>query len=297
MVVHNPTRWLLIGAGRRIRNDILPALLAMQVSTSRITIVRKSRESIKDFLEIRSFQDIGEAVRHSNPDVIICCVPVEAANEVLSQLRNLDGPHTILFDTPVSQNFATLLELQKKHSVFALEESVLVPWLAQLELLVKKSRFVLFFRSFYEYHGVAVLSRIAETPLVRIWQKFQQGRRFKLFVTNDNRLFCLLGYRNYPKASVFFLGKQLKLLSASRGLELQKVIVRESMKVFQLTTTMNNSEQLNSMYVEAQEKLLFSELAFWKQLALITGLHAIEEQGEILFPSISEMFEFERLSH
>jgi predicted dehydrogenase len=109
-------RILIIGAGNRVVNDVIPALGAIDFDLSKIIIVRKKAKQINKYPIITVFDNLKTVMEEFEPELIICCVPPDELPSILSILIKFEFIH-LLVDTPIFPNLEKLRLVSKTVSV------------------------------------------------------------------------------------------------------------------------------------------------------------------------------------
>ena len=154
-------RILIVGAGRRVQEDVLPVLesipetfdsLSFVATKSRQLIGRCRTYEVLPIFHIRNFKDF---------DYIYIAVPPSALRSVLKHLNTAQSNAELIVDTPADISWSTLSMIRRFRRVHVAEDVVMLPWIDTLHNFWRSNNLsgmvsVEFDRSAYFYHGVAL---------------------------------------------------------------------------------------------------------------------------------------------
>jgi hypothetical protein len=177
---------LVIGAGKRVETDVLPALLASGGRWRvRRVLARAARrlELAGTTFEVAALDSLTQA------DLDACALVHVAVNKdqvpaVLARLLRLDVSRTdLLLDTPalLLKHLAHARRLAAFRNVWVAEDIVELPWLEVARAAAGTPREALFDRSAWRYHGVALVKALLG-PLARA-RRHGRGRGARLEFT------------------------------------------------------------------------------------------------------------------
>jgi hypothetical protein len=180
---------LLVGAGARAREDILPAVESLPdfkvsgVFARRPGTLFGKRENytIKQLAALEP-GDVAQA------DIIYLSIPPQEVTAVLNKLSQYDCSHlTLILPTPVK----IAIKAGQFKYIFVEEDSVFLPWLASIK---KPLGAVVLNRSAYRYHAIALIKKLCGGEIdfgfklgrsVWLWCK---GARVRLIEPRDYAL-------------------------------------------------------------------------------------------------------------
>lgn len=161
---------MIIGAGKRVAEAVLPALEAASDSFELTGILTRSRSVVRtstreygaDKLENLDQDRIDDA------DLIYMAVSKPAVPAVAKRLARFDLSRTdLLIETPVMlfKHFWFVRILRNFRNVWVAEDCVELPYFDTLDDLSKNGPWDVadFHRSAYKYHGLAVLKRLFQS--------------------------------------------------------------------------------------------------------------------------------------
>lgn len=169
-------RVLVIGAGNRIQNTVLPALFCLEPKVDVVGICSKSRKKLKSPDGKSTFTTITDmnAIDYPSLDAIIVAVTTNNVPDVLRRLTEFNVEKTILFlDTPVLR--LDDLRASKYFNFFGrVYVSEDYPFIASFNLvkqLVKagtigRLRHIYLFHNGYNHHALAILKHLTSNKLV-----------------------------------------------------------------------------------------------------------------------------------
>lgn len=165
-------RAIVIGAGRRVLEDVLPALESLEdveitkffAHGRRTLFGSKKRYDVLPFAEL-SAGDVASA------NLMHVAVPSGAVRDVMRALTTHDCAHIdLVLDTPVLLAPAELREFSSRfHSFSIAEDSVLLPWIETVRAVFSdegpfgRLRTMTFRRSLFRYHGISLIKTLCGT--------------------------------------------------------------------------------------------------------------------------------------
>lgn len=191
---------LLIGAGKRVVSDIMPALESLPeyhiagvyARSPRMLFGARRTYAVRALEEIR-IADIAAA------KVLYLSLPPQEVQPVLAQLERFDCTHiTLILPTPVHHEVHSDMFAQ----VFVEEDMVFLPWLSALPRTAEDtSRRLILDRSAYRYHALALI----KTILGRVRWGVRLGRSSYIWCTEGRAL--LKEPRDYATGRLHFKQK------------------------------------------------------------------------------------------
>ena len=122
-----------MGAGKRVRNDILPALKAIGISEKDLLIVRKNYATLDDFPKIKVITDYKflELEDIAKNIILISSIPQSDTITALSKFLKIITPKAVLIDTPIFDIAKYVQAAMNEHGIEIniLEDGGLIPWL------------------------------------------------------------------------------------------------------------------------------------------------------------------------
>lgn len=203
---------IIIGIGKRTRDDMLPAILASKLFNI-IGIYARSGRTInfqgKDY-EIKKLEELDNAILEKT-EWIYLSVPISSSQSVLKYLNNLRIENIkLLIDTPVFpiRYFWLRIYLKKYLRVFVSEDIVYLPWVLPLKNKIGKLNKIIFDRSVYAYHGVALIKTILdEDYFKKIVLKNIKGREIIEIKSKNGAEVSVIEPRDYSSGSMTFYGQ------------------------------------------------------------------------------------------
>lgn len=280
---------IVVGAGWRVRNDVLPALLAAGVNAEDIAVLRKKSEPVPGYPSVKVHTSTAELVPSQvTGSILISSVPTGEVFHALAAVLCIGTPASVLVDTPVSaiENDLRALEWVFQVRIGILEDSVLIPWLRNIR--VKRPLVVWFIRSLYHYHGTAMLAQLTDLQLVRITPWFLMSSLPWVFVDSRFRFFIMSGPKNPARARGFIIAPTGKLIRESE-------FVATNVWEFLAQHGGLRVELLGVNFLDLQSHPLQS-VDEWKRVGLMVGMRKLIYGKEAPFPTLEEAVNFEGLS-
>ncbi len=151
---------IIIGAGKRIAQDVLPALESLRERCVILGVYARHAGEVFGTQQPYSVAPLAElsAELLSRARFVYVAIPPQALATVLAQLPQPCHDSELIIDTPVPWSPALRWQLRRWSRVHVAEDSVFLPWLA----LFRGASIgrVVCDRSVYRYHGVALLTAL-----------------------------------------------------------------------------------------------------------------------------------------
>ena len=154
---------IIIGAGRRVREDVLPVIEKIFQQNTSISLFARSNSGIfgrRSKYNVLPLSALSE-VSTENVKLIYVAVPIEEAPTVAAAIEKLTCKNAkIIWDTPIKE---TVVDLAKKMNVFVGEDSSYLPWLDLFDdFNLSKLQKILIDRGAFQYHAIALASEIGK---------------------------------------------------------------------------------------------------------------------------------------
>ncbi|HEX5009681.1 MAG TPA: GMC family oxidoreductase, partial [Planctomycetota bacterium] len=198
-----PRRVLVVGAGKRVETDVLPALLAAGGSWQVQRVLARGARR----LEVAGSRfDVAPLDSLTQADLDACqllylAVSKDAVPAALARLTRHDVSRLdLLIDTPVllPKHLAQRRRLQAFRNVWVAEDCVALPWLDALRAAGATPTEALFDRSAWRYHGLALAKTVlgCRTLVAARRTPVKGGARVELELANGARA-TILEPRDY----------------------------------------------------------------------------------------------------
>ena len=160
----NQNEIVIIGAGKRVREDVLPVFESIIKNQENISIYAKHESGIfgrSQAYLVKSINDLSASDLKSTK-IIYVAVPVHEAVFLAEKLKDIVQEHIkIIWDTPISKNGLNALNIFKKNKMFVAEDSSYLPWLEIIENKKDiKLNQILIDKGGYMYNAAALVSEI-----------------------------------------------------------------------------------------------------------------------------------------
>ena len=169
-------RVLLIGAGKRMLDGIIPALLCLEDTFTIVHVLTRSEKTLSVLGgRFRATTiTVLDTVDFSHLDLIIMAVPKVEVPAVLERLSRFTTAHIRLFlDTPVLplKKISCLKYFRRFQRVFAAEDSIALPPYVLAKKIIAEGkigtlRHIILDRSGYRYHALATLKFLSSAPYI-----------------------------------------------------------------------------------------------------------------------------------
>ena len=279
-------RILILGAGERVKLDLLPVLVALGYGGSDLLILRKSAEQLSDFPQFVCIKMDEVVLGCFNPEIVISCLPTSDTVDVIQKVLKFTSPKNLFVDTPIAKIYKDLTRMYVPEGIHVLEDNHLVFFSSQLLNSRGNSHILIVWKAFYDYHGIALLSRtFGETS--KLFFKIRL-RNFLFLLFRAGRTFVIwIGPRNYSNGKLFFVKPAVKK-HFLQEYKLDLKFVSDWAKNYIL-------DNLDPVYVD---KVLTSNpvrnMLFWKRMALGENLGKFLFDGENNFLKLENAIQNER---
>ena len=184
----------IIGAGRRVQQDLIPVLKSMGVRSSLINIYAKNKKTIfvKDELYIVNKLNFLQKIEDNS--IVYIAVPPNASEFILKKIIDINNNSKIIIDTPIINK--SIIKLSKK-KYWVAEDAYNLGKLLSNNLNLKRFNLLFFQRSFFSYHGVAFVESILSTSF------------FIFSILGIRFMFCkkgiavIIGKRQYERGNIY----------------------------------------------------------------------------------------------
>lgn len=155
---------IIIGAGKRVKEDVLPVVESLMENQEAIAIYAKNESGIFGYHQPRVVKSINyfSSCDMSKTKVIYVAVPAHEAIYIAMKLKETVPKNVkIVWDTPICKTVLHALNILEKYQTFVAEDSSYLPWLELIEnkegLTLKQ---ILIERGAFLYHATAIASEI-----------------------------------------------------------------------------------------------------------------------------------------
>jgi choline dehydrogenase-like flavoprotein len=198
---------IIVGAGRRVAEDVVPAVEALG-SMADIRAIYATRPSVifgrQNPWDVKPIDQLSEVVVAS-ASIIYVAVPQASLGEVMAALLHYDCHHIrLIIETPALFSKGLISSCARFRSVHVAEDSVALPWLPTLHASIDDMspvQEVRFTQSAYRYHALALAKAICREELGRgdcIKVAYRLGKRSRLKLASGSTV-VLDGLRDYAK--------------------------------------------------------------------------------------------------
>lgn len=246
-----PRTVLVIGSGKRVREAALPALRQIEDRFTVRAVLARTRKSIEIAGRTYDVAPLAElsASEIAATSLISCAVSKDAVPKVLAQLVAHDVSHVdLLIDTPVVRfkHFRHIESLTRFRNVWVAEDTSELPWLDTVREAVHRGVLgrltrVVFHRSAYAYHGIAMAKSVLGC------ERVTRGRRRRLsggtaereLIFADGARATIVEPRDYAVGHVELIGERATACdhpSQARGpsLALEPIAAGTTLRGFRL---------------------------------------------------------------
>lgn len=282
----NKPRILILGAGKRVKQDVLPVLMHLGYQHSDLLILRKNHKQLTEFPQISCIQMNNYRLAEFNPELIISCLPTSETIEVIRKILNITAPKHLFVDTPVSKIYEDLSKLEVLSGISVLEDNHLVFFGNQLKIAKSEPRLIFVRKGLYDYHGVALLSRIFGKTS-NIFFKIRVRSFLILVFKAGTRFIFWLGPRDYSSGEIYFAN-----FRGSNSLFQKYRFDTELIPEWATSYMLENLETAEALEILGSNPIRY--MPFWKRMALGENLGKFILNGENAFLTLDEALINER---
>jgi hypothetical protein len=273
-------RILILGAGKRVKSDLLPVLSHLGFTSSDILIIRKSHKQLLDFPEFSCAQFEPNLVKKFDPTLVISCLPTTCTVEVIQKVLEFTSPNNLFVDTPITKIYDDLNNLLIRGGTNVLEDNHLVFFANQLILPIEEPRAIFVINALYDYHGVALISKTFGN-ISRNYFKIKIKSFYFLVFKSGTRLVFWVGPRNYHKGKIYYFKRKFK-----RGILDRYEFEKSMIPDWTIEYINKNLKPQESKDIFLADPIKF--MLFWKRMALGEALHKFFSVGKNEFLSLEE---------
>lgn len=275
-------RILILGAGTRVRSDLLPILNHLGFTGSEVLIIRNSNNQLIDFPEYRCAQFDPKLVRKFDPTLVISCLPTPITVEVIEKVLKASSPSNLFVDTPITKIYNKLNCLKAKVAIRVLEDNHLVFFANQLSHSKDEPCAVLVLNALYDYHGVAMISKAFGKISNNFFKIRIRNFMFLIFKSGSRTVFWV-GPRNYSKGKIYYLKRGFY-----KGNIGKFKFQNDSISDWAIAYIIKNFDITDAQNILSSDPIKF--MPFWKKMALGEALHKFFLNGENEFIALDEAF-------
>lgn len=176
---------IIIGAGERVRTDILPVLESLPETFSIHKIYGRSRRALFGKERVYDVEPLSmlQAADVAKAQIIYLSIPAREVSSVLEMLRAHECSHIdLILPTPVSTGL--VIPEGRFRRIIVEEDMVLLPWLPALKRAIEKElgtlKEIVLDRSAYKYHAIALIKTLCNSSagVLKSRFSFRHGRHF-----------------------------------------------------------------------------------------------------------------------
>jgi hypothetical protein len=195
------TKFIIIGSGRRVQQDVLPVLNSIGFDKSEIRIYASRIKTIfvRDTLyDVFNFNDIDEI---GDDSIVYVAVTPSAIFKVVSQIILLNASVKIIIDTPI--NDISLVNNFKNNNIWVAEDAAYLGHFLKNTINLNVFNVMILHKSAVVYHGIAFI----ESLLLNSYISFT--------VFGSHLMFCkkgiaiIIGKRDYENGEIWLNFKKL----------------------------------------------------------------------------------------
>ncbi len=223
---------IIVGIGKRTRDDMLPAILASGLFNIVGIYARSSRKIDFNGVEyqVNKLEDLDNQTLKKS-DWLYLSVPISSSGSVLKQLNTMSiSQINLLIDTPVFpiKYFGLNKYLNKFKKVCVSEDIIYLPWIKPLNNKIGgKFTKIVFDQSVYAYHGIALVKALINEDTFKSVGMKSDGDKIIIEIESKNGvLVTIVDPRDYSRGSMTFYGPGGEISDGrfSKGMTMKPII-------------------------------------------------------------------------
>jgi hypothetical protein len=205
---------IIIGAGKRIKNDVIPALDATRKFRINAIFAKHAKKiyiKTKKY-EVLSLKDIS-ITDISNVHYIYIAIPPPSLIMVLQYLGSKNTSHIkLIIDTPFLQwkQRKNIYLLHNFKKIFVAEDAAFLPWISIVKKLVGQIKVITFDKSGFRYHAIATIKMLVNSEIITsaIKKEYCEFTEVEFKLKNGLNLTkaSIIEPRNYSLGKIEILG-------------------------------------------------------------------------------------------
>lgn len=203
---------VIIGAGRRVINDFIPALLA----TNQFILKKIFSRHQKKISCLKKNYNVYPLPLLSDKDLRSCnflyiAVPPSALRDIFIFLSDKDTSHIeLIIDTPIfpwkfRKNISYFGQFKK---VFVAEDIIFLPWIKFVKNNIGTINEIIFYKSGFRYHAIALAKILIDSEEINLAYKKKLTKIFNLVNNESVAKISIIEPRDYSVGKIEIFGDQ-----------------------------------------------------------------------------------------
>ncbi len=199
---------ILIGSGRRIQQDVLPALSFLGFKPNQIQIYARKIKNILVRDIIYQVKNIKSLYKVEKNCIVYIAVPTKNLKEIINNVLNLNPSTKIIVDTPID-NVLFAKNFNKSNICVAEDAFFLGKFLINKNNKLKRFNFMFMYKSMMLYHGIAFIESVFSDIL------FHFSFLGLYFVFCKKGIVIVLGNKKYEQGFIMLNTAKIKFPNLS----------------------------------------------------------------------------------
>lgn len=197
-------KFIIIGSGRRVQQDVLPSLSFLNIKKSNILIYANREKEILVRDNKYEVQNLKKLKFIENESIIYIAVTKSAVESVTEFITKLNSSIKIIIDTPI--NSKKLVAKYSNSNISVAEDAFFLGrYLINSNLKLSKFNILVLHKSAMSYHGIAFIESLLTKIIFQIsFFNFYLG-------VSKNGISIIYGKKNYEKGNIYLNFHKLKL--------------------------------------------------------------------------------------
>jgi hypothetical protein len=196
-------KFIIIGSGRRVQQDLLPSLSHLGIHKSIISIYAKREKNILVRNDNYKVNELKKLKSLKDKSIVYIAVSKNAVEFVTKFITQLNPNIKIIIDTPIySKSFVNQF---KNINISVAEDAFFLgKYLINSNLKLKRFNFLLLYKSAFSYHGIAFIESLLSKII------FQVSFYNFYFAFSRKGISIIFGKKNYEKGNIYLNFSKIK---------------------------------------------------------------------------------------
>ena len=194
-------KFIIIGSGRRVQQDVIPVLNSIGLSSKDIKIYATRNKEI--FVRNNKYRvsKIEDLTHIDDKTYVYVAVPTNNLKIIITNILRINNSATLIVDTPINDS-SILIEF-KNSKIWVSEDAKYLGFLLKKNIKLNKFNFMFFYKSAFAYHGIAFI----ESILSNCFFSFSVLGFFFMFCPDG--IAIIFGKRDYERGKIILNMKRL----------------------------------------------------------------------------------------
>jgi hypothetical protein len=205
-------KFIIIGSGRRVQQDVLTSLSYLKIEKKNISIYANREKNILVRDDIYKVNIINKLKFIDIESIVYIAVTKSAVESVIDFVTKLNPNIKLIIDTPI--NSKKLISKFKNINICVAEDAFFLGrYLIKSGLRLNKFNILILHKSAMSYHGIAFIESLLSTTIFQVsFFDFYLG-------ICKNGISIIYGKKNYEKGNIYLNFSKIKFPSLTKKQE------------------------------------------------------------------------------